>query len=376
MQFKTPEDEYLLKLFSAAINANEVPLPPDGLDWRAFIALAKKQQVYAVIAPVLDGVDMPDDQRSELRLYNQNELLRLIAMKNEQETLETELEKHAIKYMLLKGGVIRNYYPKSKMRQMADIDILYDKSKKDELYDIMKAHGYTVYSCSENSDDFTKDPFYTFEFHRELFYKEHSFYCDFSYVWDNAVKSKGSDYKYEMSKEDLYLHSIAHMNKHYKYGGFGVRFLADTYLLLTNDSQGYDKAYIEKKLNEFKLTEFEEFIRKLSLALFIGDNLDEKQIDFMNKMLDFGIYGDGTGVTVYYDEYLKKAGKKASPTRFFLSKLFPSAEFMKRNYKILNKKPYLLPAYYIYRLIYKPFHTGKKNLREYRVLKKYAKGDN
>jgi predicted nucleotidyltransferase len=317
---------------------------------------------------------MPSEQAKELMLYNQNELLRMIAMKSEQEAIELELENKGIKFMLLKGSVIRNYYPQQKMRQMSDVDILYDGSKKEQLFDIMLSHGYSVMSCSENSDDFTKKPFYTFEFHRELFFSEHDFYFDFSYVWKNASQSKENTCKYEMSVDDLYLHSVAHMYKHYVLGGFGVRFLSDTYLTLTKNEGSMNFEYIASKLKEMNLTGFEEFVRKLSYELFGEGNFTSEQIEFLNSSFKFGIYGDTTqGVKLYYDEYLSRKGGKGTVLGYYASKIFPSARFMKRTYPKLNKCPYLLPLYYIYRLFDKLLFKSKATRENYKLLKQYNK---
>ena len=116
---------------------------------------------------------------------------------------------------------------------MSDYDILYDVSKRNELISIMKNRGFNLTSSSENSDDFFKKPYYTFEWHRELFFEEHDFNPDFSDVWDNASKDDEKEFEYHMSSNDLYLHTIAHMYKHYILGGFGIRFFADVYVLLT-----------------------------------------------------------------------------------------------------------------------------------------------
>lgn len=373
MKYSNYENEYLVELLNSAIKSTEVKQPSRDIDWESFVQLAKRQQVYSVIAPVLGKINMPSEQTNELMLYNNNELVRLIAMKSEQQLLEAELEKNGIAFMLLKGGLIREYYPQQKMRQMSDVDILYDDTKREVLFDIMSRHNYKIMSCSENSDDFFKEPYYTFEFHRELFFKEHDFYCDFSNVWDNAAKSDDNSCKYIMSNEDLYLHSIAHMNKHYRFGGFGIRFLADTYLLLTKNWESMDKAYIRSRLDDFGLTEFEQFTRELTLEIFGNRVFNEEQIDFLNNSLDFGIYGNTEGITVYFDEYKKKNSGKASIAGFFLAKLFPSADFMKRNYSVLEKKPFLLPFFYIYRLADKILHKSKVSVHNYKVLKKYIK---
>lgn len=377
MKYSTAESEYLVELLKSAVKGTEVKTPPEQIDWEKFVDLAKRQQVYSVIAPILGGIGMPEKQAGELMLYNQNELLRLIAMKNEQEQLENELRKAGIRFMLLKGSRLRFYYPQQKMRQMSDVDILYDGSKKALLLEIMNNFGYSIISMSDNSDDFTKKPFYTFEFHRELFFREHDFYFDFSNVWDNAEADTDNPYKYVMSTEDLYLHSVAHMYKHYVLGGFGIRFLTDTYLFLIKEQGRMNMEYISSRLDEFDLTEFEKLIRELSFEIFGDGCFSDEQIDFLNNVLKFGIYGDSReGIKVYYDEYLAKNGGKGSLAGFYMSKLFPDFAFMKRSYPQLEKKPYLLPLYYIKRLINKLIYKRKSAVSNYKILKEYKNKSN
>lgn len=377
MKYSTAESEYLVELLNSAIKGTAVKTPPEDINWKSFVDLAKMQQVYSVIAPILGSINMPEEQAKEITLYNQNELLRLIAMRNEQEQLENELEKAGIKFMLLKGSLLRNYYPQQKMRQMSDVDILYDATKKDDLFKIMSDFGYSLISCDENSDDFTKKPFYTFEFHRELFFKEHNFYFDFSNVWQNASVSSYNSCKYVMSAEDLYLHSVAHMYKHYVLGGFGIRFLTDTYLFLIKEQQNLNMNYVNSRLRDFDLVDFERLIRNLSFEIFGEGNFSDEQIGFLNNVLKFGIYGDSReGIKIYYDEYMAKKGEKGNIAGFYLSKLFPNTEFMKRIYPILIKKPYLIPLYYIKRLYYKLIVKRKSTINKYKILKDYKNNSN
>ncbi len=74
---------------------------------------------------------------------------------------------------------------------------------------------------------------------------------------DNASKDDEKEFEYHMSSNDLYLHTIAHMYKHYILGGFGIRFFADVYVLLTKLKDELDKAYIDSKLEKMGLVDFE-----------------------------------------------------------------------------------------------------------------------
>ncbi|MGN1328171.1 MAG: nucleotidyltransferase family protein [Eubacterium sp.] len=376
MTYSSLESEYLVTLLRCAIKQEKPPKAPEGMDWKELAKLSKKQQVYAVIVPIIDLTSVPAEVAEELQLYSQNELIRMLAMKTELEEIEKDLEVSGIKFMLLKGSVIRDYYPLQKMRQMSDFDILYDYSKRDSLIEIMSGRGYNLYSCGENSDDFSKKPFYTFEFHRDLFFNEHTFYPDFSDVWDNAQPDSKKPYMYHMSDEDLYLHTVAHMYKHYILGGFGIRFLADIYVLLEHFGKTFDRKYVDFKLEKMNLTSFEEEVRELSYSVFDGTDFTKKQIAFLNDVMSFGIYGSGQGgAKVYYDEYVTKSGKTGI-AGYYMSKIFPNRKFMMQVYPILEKKPYLLLFYYVKRLFHKFIYSRKFIFNSIKSLKKEIKEEN
>lgn len=378
MTYSSLESEYLISLIRCAIKEEKAPPVPKELDWQELFILSKKHQVYSVILPVIDLNSIPQQQAQELQFYSQNELLRMIATNSELCEIEKELEKNNIKFMLLKGGVIRNLYPLQKMRQMSDYDILYDASAREALLNIMKNRDYSLVSWSENSDDFSKKPFYTFEFHRELFFKEHGFCLDFSNVWENASVDENNPCKYYMSESDLYLHTVAHMYKHYVLGGFGIRFLADTYLILTKLKASLDNDYIAKRLSELNLTHFERVVRELTLAVFDSKEYTEEQIDFLNNIMKFGIYGDyNAGVKVYYDEFIEKKGNVKFPVfRYYLSKAFPDRDFMKRTYPVLDSKPYLIGYYYVRRFFEKLINCRTYIFNNIKILRQMNKEEN
>ena len=377
MKYTCVESEYLVSLLRCALKNDDVPDVPVGLNWEKLVKLSNEQQVYSTIAPVINKINIPVEQAQELTFYTQNELVRMIAMKNELEQIEKELNTQGIKYMLLKGGVIRNYYPLQKMRQMSDFDILYHISDRDKIISLMKKRGYTILSGSENSDDFFKKPYYTFEWHRELFFDEHDFNPDFSDVWDNATVDDEDEFEYHMSSNDLYLYTVAHMYKHYILGGFGIRFFADVYILLTKLSNELDRNYIEAKLEKMGLVEFEFNVKCVCLALFDDEPTTDEQVIFINESLSFGVYGSGgvAGPKLYFEEYKAKNGN-ASVSKYYRSKIFPSKAYMKRSYPILSKKPYLLYIYYIIRLFDKFFHSRKRIKRDIKLLKESEKEKN
>lgn len=362
------ETEYFIYVITCALNGTQPDAPKGEIDWKKFVSLSKEQEAYSIIACALPSEYLPEDEARNLNNYSKSELVKTIAMNSERLRLEGELEKLGISFMLLKGSRIKEFYPRESMRQMSDNDILYDVSKRDELLAMMKKQGYTLYSWSENSDDFNKKPYYTFEFHRELFFDEYGFYPDFSFVWDNAGQDSENSCKRIMSNEDLYLHCIAHMYKHNILGGFGIRFLCDLYLIFIKGNLDFN--YVSTRLDEMGLLDFEKSVRELSLAIFEGRDFTEKEIDFLNHTMKFGIFGEADfGTKLKFESFEKEYGT-TSLFRYALLRLFPKKEYMLRTYPALNKKPYLLAYYYIKRLVTKTVSDGGRAAREMKKVKK------
>ena len=59
----------------------------------------------------------------------------------ERHRLEKNLTEHGIWYMPLKGSILKDWYPKFGMREMADNDILFDASKRKEVKAIFSGPG-------------------------------------------------------------------------------------------------------------------------------------------------------------------------------------------------------------------------------------------
>lgn len=54
-------------------------------------------------------------------------------MDAEMRTVFAQLEEAGIWYVPLKGSVLKEYYPEYGMRQMADCDVLFDKSRAEDV---------------------------------------------------------------------------------------------------------------------------------------------------------------------------------------------------------------------------------------------------
>lgn len=371
MNSTNKEVNYLIHLMACALNEKEPQNLDDDIDFSALLELAKKHQIYNMIFPVISNMEnVPEDEKENWKNYNLTEIAKMLTVNNERQIIYQELTENKIKFMPLKGLILKNYYPKESMRQMSDNDILVDSSKRDLIFDIMKRNGHKIKSTCENSDDFFKPPFCAFELHRDLFFEECDFHPHFNNIWDNATADKENPYMYNMNLNDVYVYSVCHMYKHFSTAGCGVRFLADIYVFLKKENDNLDWNYVNKCLDEYGILDYEKQSRELAFKLFDEKDLNEEELKLLQTYINFGIYGNGNvaisrrlNKIVENDDTSFETAKK----KYLLKRLFPNKSEMVQNYRILEKRPYLLPLYYVIRL-FKGLIKSKKTINEVKMV--------
>lgn len=294
MNYSNKEVNYLIHLLSCALNEKTPESAGEGIEFSSLLALARKHQVYNIVFPLIKDMDcVLAEDRESWRSYNLSEITRMITVNHEREKIFEALTAENIRFMPLKGLILKNYYPKESMRQMSDNDILFDAAKRDELFRIMKKCGYKSVATGENSDDFFKPPHSTFEFHRELFFSGHDFCPRFDGIWERARRDARNPCMYHMDINDVYIYSVCHMYKHFSTAGCGIRFLADNYVFLKKESEFLDRKYIFSRFEEYGIAEYERKSRELAFKIFDEKELDERDTKLLETYINFGIYGSG-----------------------------------------------------------------------------------
>ncbi|MBR2100999.1 MAG: nucleotidyltransferase family protein [Eubacterium sp.] len=356
---KKSETEYLLHLVFCALH-DEEPKKAEGVDFCALFELAKQQEIYCLINEKLQGLDFVCDEAKALfRNQTLSELNRMIALGAERKAVFSKLSEKKICFMPLKGLVFKDYYPKESMRQMSDNDILIDETKRTQAAEIMAELSYNAYDTTQNSDDFFKKPFYTFELHRSLFDENGDFSPRFDDVWKNAKQDEGNEYLYHMGKEDVYIFSVCHMYKHYIKACCGIRFLIDNYLFIKKEESSLNWNYIERELDKHGLFEYENQTRRLAKAVFEEQELSDYDNKLLESYTDFGLFGNRQGRIL--QDYMHSSGGSKGKTRlkYILHRLFPKRKEIISSYPVLEKAPILYPFMLIHR-----FFKGLFNIRK------------
>ncbi len=343
------------------------------MDLTALYETAERHLVTGVTAMALESAGVRD--RAFIQAKGKA-IRKAVVFDTERAAVLEKLEEAGIWYMPLKGAVLKDLYPAVGMRQMADVDILYDASRTDDLRAVMEGLGFSAEGSNASviHMGYVKPPFCSFEMHRMLFNSERddplaNYYRD---VKSRLIRDEGRGYGCHFSDEDFYLYMIAHEYKHYSGGGTGLRSLLDTYVFLSRKGENLDRDYLEGELRKLGLEEFEEQNRRLSMHLFGGEALTESEAEMLEYMFSSGAYGT---LTHRVRHRIGNSGSRPfGRVRYVIGRMFMPRETVKAYFPVFDKYPVLLPLLPIYRLLRGLTVRRKKMWAEFRVLAKIRPG--
>ena len=269
--------------------------------------ICKKHNLTALMAEVLDRTDV--DKRSPIyqrwQMEKNQAVYKNVLMDVEREEIIAFFEENNIWYLLLKGLIIREYYPNPALREMSDNDILFDPAYSRKIRFYMEEHGYQTESYGVGAHDtYLKEPVYNFEMHRVLFSEKpgaewNQYYQD---VKDRLIKDGSNSFGYHFEENDLYIYVIAHAYKHHKGSGTGIRTLTDCYILNEAYVDHFDYEYIGQELAVFGASEFEQTLRSLAHKIFASEDMGQKnrfteqERELLTELMYSGTYGTVAGM--------------------------------------------------------------------------------
>lgn len=316
------------------------------IDHGALFKFAKSHSVDNVVGMALEKLNMmPPQYEQAYTNARKISVVREATQEIETQELCGELERLGIKYMLLKGSVMKHLYPTPDLRSMCDVDILYDTAFADKLTPLMEELGYELYEATGTDNvnlSYLKKPFMNIEFHGVLMDRDVPLYnAYFGENFEHTMPDEGCAVKYP--DEDFFVFMVAHLAKHYFNGGTGLRSLADIWLYLRKKSE-LDMAKIKSKLRQIELDEFTDIIIGVNGVLFDGNQPTAQQSEVINYIFHSGTYGT-------IDQKAENNMQGRSKGGFLLHRLFPGRDFMAINYPAVGKCALLLPLFWLVRLV-------------------------
>lgn len=242
-----------------------------------------------------------------------------------------------IEHVPLKGAVLRGYYPQSWMRTSCDIDILI---KKEDVKKAVEAICTTL-NYSLDADYYHDVSLYApsgvhVELHYELIESNESkkIYTMQKNVWDWLEPAKDGEYTRKMTDEHFYFYQLAHMAKHFAFGGCGIRSFVDMFIL--NQKVTYDQAKLNAMIKEGGLLLFDRAVKQICNHWFLNEPLPEELATAESYVLRGGIYGSKTNTIAVKNV---QRGKK----KMLLAHVFPKLKYLKDDFPILQKHKWLYP---------------------------------
>ncbi len=278
------------------------------------------------------------------------------------------LEEADIRFIPLKGAVLRFYYPEPWMRTSCDIDVLVREEDLEHAAScLIKARGYTRERMSAHDISLFGENHMHLELHYNLLEDgwANSSSDVLKEVWDHVVLSNGSRYCYEMRDDLFYFYHIAHMAKHFELGGCGIKPLIDLWLL--DHIDGADHAGRDALLKRGNLLRFAEKMRRLSRVWF-----DNAEHDALTQQMEYYILRGGVFGTTENHVMIQQQ-RAGGRKNYFFSRIFLPYSALRYQFPILQKHRWLTPLLQIVRW-FKILFCGrrKKAMLEFRYNRKFS----
>lgn len=249
--------------------------------------------------------------------------------------IAAELERAEIAYIPLKGAILRSRYPELWMRTSCDIDILVNEHELERaIACLMEKLHYSVGGRGTHDISLVDQRGSHVELHFDLMEEGavNSALGVLRAVWDHVSPCEA--YRHEMTDAFFYFYHVAHMAKHFRNGGCGIRSFIDLWLL--EHGEDFDAAARGELLEKGGLSAFAERSRQLSEVWLGGTEHTEVTLRMQEYILRGGSYG-----AIEQRVAVKK--QRGGRGAYLLSRAFAPYERLVRYYPILEKRRYLLP---------------------------------
>lgn len=364
-----------IDILSAGIRGKSADKVYDNVEWDEVIDLADKHKVEGIIYLALRKSKLISNIGEEkISLLKQKAAITGITQSRHISGLSTVLNKineRNISVIVLKGLVVREFYPQPDQRSMNDADILVHEGDVEKVKQLLIDMGYVYLEDHKASHHIAlvhhKYPF--IELHWNLF-KRDGFSNELEHyerlIWRRAIKvNVGEAEVLSLSYEDLALHLCMHMAAHLAATGFGVRQLCDLVLLVEHKGDEIDWNSFIMKARMYGFEKFGKIIFLLCNKLFNMEAPKEINIKVVNnkkyvsalldEIFEAGVHGKkemanqfATQVAFNFEE--KDSNATLGAINRYFRFIFPKIDDMSDKYSYAKKVKILAPIAWIHHL--------------------------
>jgi len=362
------EYRYLPRILGAYLR-EEKPEVCDYEDWNALMKLAQIHSVIGILGYMGKKYPICPDARMAgiLRRQCLNTVGLFTQRQAMAETMSAELEKAGIDHILMKGYVLREFYPVPELRTFNDIDIVIRPEDRKKCDGLMMRLGFQRHTDWEPVYSYFREN-ELYEIHTEIMEIDVSDRADyrgyFRSLWDHVERI--SKHSYRFTPEYHFLYLLVHIAKHVYSSGAGIRMYLDVAAFLQHYGDGLNWEWVCQQLELLQLQRFADVVFSAAESWFdiscavphdrVPEQVLEEFLTFTMEAGTFGHYQRDTALTS-----LKHENQEKNTTRIrqILKNTFPDARTIQSRYTYLQDKPWLLPAAWVHRLV-----KNKEKLRQ------------
>lgn len=342
----TPERALLYSLLRSALKNEKLsPSVFDGADEEVFARLYSLAYAHDLTHILSNGIagaaNCPAELREKFEKQKMLAVFRVLRLITEEAQIFKVLNTAGIPHIALKGAVVRLLYPEPWMRTASDIDVLVPEDRlEDAVSELTTKLNYSAEKSTGLRDVALISPNgVRLELHFSLLTGLKTPDKTLSRVWQYAEKTAADSSRYQLTNEFFIFHLVAHAAYHiYFAGGCGIKILID--LWIAGCKLDYDEEKLLVLLSESGLESLYSALCQLAELRFSKGNRLNPTAEKLEELIIFGgVYG--TAETRAAMGQVRFGGK----TKYLLSRVFPSYEFLSRQYPSLKKRKWLTPFY-------------------------------
>lgn len=373
------ETEVVVAFLRAAIEEQPFHIGERDVSWEKIEKLLDfhkiKEMAYYGALRAEDRERIPDELLERMKRASKLATMKETHQHFALEEIREAFEREEIRFVPLKGCVLKYMYPIPQMRTMSDLDILYKEEQLNAVRHCLSELGYELEEEQDVHDVYVRKPFMHIEMHKCLVNRPEKQKQYFDLIWERLRPAEGKAFEHEMTPEDYYLLMIAHMAKHFANGGTGLRSLADFHVMRRRQYGNADRTVVKKQLEKLELLDFEKALTELDESVFGGapwkDGALEQSFEYM---ISSGIYGTVENFDRNYRSDKERAGNDYVTGRFdyIKSMIFLNRQGMEQLYPWLRGRGYLLVPAWIYRIFHRLIFRRKEGMKVVNGAKGYT----
>ena len=343
-------NRYIVELAKATILDIDPIKPKQEVDWKYIYNKSVEQNITGLLFCSVKKLDTALQLSNNLLDIWNKTMLTTFSLNTQRYGEFLKINKLVsdknIKYIGLKGCILRTLYPVPELRTMGDFDILVYPDDVKKIKEIFVSKGYSVQNdafgivCKKGNCYW--EIFTTIEEEMRVEPQKWDKLFFENIVCENGILHPTPTY--------FLIHLIVHTGKHCLREGSGIRNLCDIALYINKYKSDIDFETVSTACKEQKVWNIYVYIMNAVKQFFDVDisesNVPKKDSEqFVEYMMLNGVFGKQGNAIV------PQAAKHEDDSIGGLRKiLFPTVKMLDYRYKYLKKFPFLLPIAWIHRM--------------------------